>query len=497
MAVIEDLAPLSAGDDIPAMRMTESGYNGLMVLGGQVFEECSYELRWPWCVKTYKKMLKDGTIAPAVDYVQTMIARVGWDVVAPEGYEDELKSQVAFVKSVKDDMQHSWLSFIKQATSFVPYGFAPFEIVRRYRLPEKGSRHSDGLVGIRKLVLRSQDTIAGWRWTNKGRDLSHITQRVNIPQNKDNNIQTSNIYSDNGKSYIDIPVERILLFRNNPLKDSPIGQSPLNSIWESWKYKKALEESEAQGIASDLHGFKVLGIPPQYMKPDASDEDKEVYEYYKKMMRNIHIGKESGMILPRVLDDNGESYFNFEVVSVTGKKAFDINQVIARYQKEILTALYADFLVLGQEGGGSFALSESKMSIVKMVIESKLEEIRDVLNHYLIPRLFKWNGWSSEVYPTFEYGEVSEISVAEFAKALQQAAATGNVLKTPANINAIQKKLGLPARVDKTMGQNELFDLLSPETTRSGDGMSTGLGNGTGKSTGKSGDSSASNTNNK
>ena len=75
MATEEDIAPLvrDGTEPLPPMKMSEAGYNGLVVLGGEIFEECNYELRWPWCIRTYKKMLKDGTICPAVDYVQNIM----------------------------------------------------------------------------------------------------------------------------------------------------------------------------------------------------------------------------------------------------------------------------------------------------------------------------------------------------------------------------------------------------------------------------------------
>lgn len=495
----ENLEAIPQEFSIPPLRMTEAGYNGLNVVGSVVYEECNQELRWPWCIKTFKKMAKDGTIAPAIDYVQTMIARVPWSVEAPKGYEDDLKEEMAFLRTLQGDMEHSWKNFIQQATSFVPMGFAVFEVVPRRRLTRKGSRYNDGLIGVKKIALRSQDSIVGWKYRNKGRDLSHVIQRVNIPSNKDGSYIYSLVQTDNGISDVEIPIEKCLLFRNNPEKDNPEGKSPLIGCYEAWKLKKAYEQAEKTGVAQDMNGFKVLYIPPQYMRADASEEDKAIYEYYKEMMRNAHVGTQSGFILPNIHDPNSndrDGLFKFDVVNVTGNKSFDIGKIIARYQKEILTALYADFLVVGQDGGGSFAMSDSKMSIARMVIESKLAEIRDVLNHKFIPMIFKWNGWSTEVYPTFEFGEIDEMDLDTFSKALQRAAATGCVVKNGENINAIQEKLGLPARVEEDISQEDLAEVLSPETTRSGDGMTSGLGNGVGNSSGGSGDSSTSNNEN-
>lgn len=495
----ENLEDISQDSTIPPLRMTETGYNGLRVVGGIISEECNQELRWPRIIHTFKKMMKDGTIFPAIDYVQTMVARVPWTIEAPKGYEDELKDEIVFLNTVMNDMEHSWQSFIQQASSFVSMGFAVFEVVPRYRLNRKGSRYNDGLRGIRKLAFRSQDTIAGWKYANKGRDLSHIVQTVNIPSNRDGSYIQAFSRTDEGRSEVDIPIEKCLLFRNNPDKDSPEGKSPLIGCWEAWKYKKAYEKTESTGVAQDMQGFKVLYIPPQYMREDASDEDKSIYEYYQKMMMNAHVGKQSGFILPNMTDPNsskGEGLFKFDVVSVSGSKSYDVNKIISRYQKEILTALYADFLIVGQDGGGSFAMSDSKMSIARMVIESKLSEIRDVLNHKLIPMIFKWNGWSPEVYPRFEFGDISELDLDTFSKAIQRAAAVGMVAKTALNVNAIAERLDLPERLAEDMSLEEVLKYVGDPSTRSGDGMKGGMGNGTGNSTGGSGDSSTSNNEN-
>jgi phage gp29-like protein len=233
------------------------------------------------------------------------------------------------------------------------------------------------------------------------------------------------------------------------------------------------------------------------MSPEASTEDAAVYELYKKIMRNIHVGQESGLILPMFRDDvKGEKQFEFEIVNSTGQKSYDVEAIIKRLNKEILTTLYADFLIMGQDGGGSFALSESKLSVVQIIIRSKLAEIRDVLNHHLVPMLFKANGWKTEVYPTFEFDEVSKPSLAEFAKAWQQISATMGIAKTAKNINYVAERMGLPDMVPEDISKDALFELLSGGESRVGDGMKSGLGSGTGNATGSSGDGTAGNSQN-
>lgn len=464
---------------LPNLSFTEVGYNGLSVVNGQVLEECNYELRWPYCIKTFKEMAKDGTISPSIDYVQTKISNVPWFVKAPKGYEEELKDEVKFLETAMRDMDHSWLTFIKQASSFVHLGFCLHEIVPRKRLKIRGSKFNDGFIGIKKLALRSQDTIKAWNYKNKGRELKEVIQKVNIPTNKGELYNVPSL-TDNGKNEKAIPYYKLLHFKNNPQKDNPLGQSPLHGAWRPWKFKTAYEEAESAGISADIHGFKVLKIPAQYMSENASQEQKDVYEYFKKFMRNAHIGKESGLVIPSDNDINNKPMFEFDVVSITGSKSYDIDKIIRRYQDEIKTSLYAMFLFAGQGGGGSFALSDNLNKFADEVVRSKLETIRDELNHKLIPYLFELNGWETEVYPTFEYGDVTIPSLDERGKYLQRVAATGLVAYTAKNINAIAEWVGLPDRLDEDMSIEDVKDHVGKNESKSGQGMESGLNNGTG-----------------
>lgn len=487
-----------SGSNLPPMRASEVGFNGLRVIAGQVQEEADMALRWPQCIYTYKKMLKDSTVSSAVEYVQTRIASVTWEPKAPKGYEKELEleTKVNFLKTVQNDMEQSWLSYIKQLSSFVTYGFSIAEIVPYTRLQKNGSRFNDGLRGIKKLAFRSQDTISGVEYANDGRDFVGYWQRINNTTNK-RGYNAPVVVNDPYQEVL-LRKEKLLVFRNSPLKDSPLGSSPLNNIFEAYRYKKEYEQTLAYGVSSDIQGLKVLYIPPQYLKEDADPADAQVFDQYKKIMRNMHIGAESGIILPQVLDDKGEQYFKFDVVSVGGSKAFDVVSIIENYKMEILTALYATVLTAGQGGGGSFALSTSLQEMVDMIIEAKLEEMRDVLNHSLIPYLWRLNGWDMTVLPTFEFGDISEPTLDDFSKAIQRIGAVKLISRTARNVNAIAEKMGLPDRVAEDISPEELAKILGdpPADSKAGQGMASGMPNGTGDSTGGSGDNSAGNNEN-
>ena len=53
------------------------------------------------------------------------------------------------------------------------------------------------------------------------------------------------------------------------------------------------------------------------------------------------------------------------------------------------------------------------------------------------------------------------------------------IAPTAGNVNHIAEVIGLPDRIEPTMSQDDLNELLGPSESRSGDGMAKGSGNGT------------------
>ena len=469
-----DVSSLSQGKetDIPALKLGESGFNGLRVVAGIPWEECQRELQFPQSIQTFKKMKKDGTISPALSSKEMKIARAIWDLEIPKGYEDELKDKTEFVRQNMNDMDHSWLSFIKQAATFNTYGFSVIEKVYRKRLKSNGSKYNDGLIGLKKLPLRSQDSIIGWEWTNQGRDLDAVWQAVTKPAGyqQSSYMSVDQTYGEKVK----IPRKKFMLFRNGNDKDSPLGVSPLVGAWESWKYKKSLENIEAQGISQDMQGFKTLYIPPRYMSPDVTPEDALVFEYYQKMIKNMHVGQQSGAIFPLVLDENGNKMFEFKIESVVGTKAYDSTKIIGRYALEILTALGEDGLVLGQNGGGSFALSDNKMAASDIDVESKLMEIQDQLNHDLIPQLFAVNGWSTEVLPKFVFKAVNKPDLDILSKWVQRNAAAGLIPQTQDTVEWLCEQAGMPYVIPEDMTREEFLTHMTAYDSNAGQGTGNG-----------------------
>lgn len=458
--------------------MSEIGTTGLAFSDGEIKEQVNKELRWPNVIKTYKNMYNDPLIYAALTLLSNMVCKVEWDVKPCENPTEDQIKRAKFIKQCSGDMEHSWQNFIKEIMSYTAYGFSIHEKVFRRRAKDNGSNYDDNLVGWKKIAPRSQDTVNEWKFSEDGRDLEGVYQDLSMVAN-DDRFRFYFDSPDKDPEGIFIPRKKFLLFNYNSKRDNPQGESPLDACYVAWKYRNIIEQQEGIGVSRDLGGLPVLGLHPKYMSPDATAADKEIYEYYKRVMRNIHNNEQSGLIYPLMYNDQGKKIIEFDLMSSAGGKQYDTNAIIKRYDDKILTALFADILKLGQDSHGSFSLADSKTSIVELNIEARLMEIADVLNNDLIPQTFKMNGWEDTEYPKFVYKDLDREDIDEFGKLIQRIASVGFLPKDGKTVSSVIKRSGFEHHKDyEDMEQEELDEVLSDSTSRASEGQGTsGVGN--------------------
>lgn len=483
---------------IPRLHLSQQSFSGTITLGGEILENCKKELQFPYSIKTFDCMAEDQDIQPALEMVETSLVRVPWSVVIPEGYEEDLKEDAEFLKQcLFEDMDHSFQEFISNAVTFNRYGFSTIEKVYRSRSAKNGSKFNDNKIGLAALPLIDHKTIMGWKWDERyGRKLTHVVQYKNKPTGFGQG--NSLIESSDGNQYVEIRREKFLLFRDGGNGDSPQGRSSLVGVHKAWKIKTALEEYLAIGVAKDLQGIPKLTLPAEVMAVDADDSKKTEFAYWQNVLRNIHNNSQAGLMFPALYDEvTKQPLYNLETVESGGKKAYDVLSIIEFYRKSIVTALMASQLVLGQDGSGSYALSESLSGVSSIVIEAKLKMIEDQLNHDLIPQLFALNGINKRVLPRVKFGDLSNPDLDVLSKFVQRCSAVGVMPRTPAFVNWLVQQINAPIPFDDvTIPMEEAEKLLTGYSSGASEGMTSGMGSGTGDANGSSGDSSVSNNEN-
>lgn len=481
------------GSTIPRIRLGEQGFLGLKTSNHRILEETQQAFRYPAFITTVNEMRNNPTVGSAMNVYRMMISRVQWDVEAPKGADEKLLKRTELVRTMMKDMEGSWSSFIESVIPYLEYGFAINEIVLRRRLKKNGSKFNDGLVGIKKLPTRSQETICGWVFSEDGSDLIKVEQSL---LNIENAYRFQHRTNDNGK--IEIDREKFLLFSASATKGNPEGNSIYKNIYLAFKQLTLLQDQELVGVAKDVQGILKIAIPPRYLDINASPEDKAVVEAFQRIIDNYNAGTQRGLLVPNMIDPEAKlPLFTYELMESKGGAKYDTEAIIKRLQGDILSALSVDILKLGAEGSGSFSLAESKSSVLALAIDYRLKEIAEVLNSHLMRLIFEMNGWDTANLPKFTYSDIEEVSLEEFSKAVQRIFSTSAIEVDRHVMNRIREIMGVPIKPeDEEVDKEALPAKMTGQFSKAGDGMEVGTtGDGTSKTpSGK--DRSSSNANN-
>lgn len=395
-----------------ASPMTELGLSGLQRSGGFIQEEFLSALRGNRAIKVFREMSDNDPVVGAILFaIDKLIRGVKWNV-NPGKDNNEEEERTVLLRECMDDMTITWPDFISEVMSMLPYGWSYFEIVYKKRNgPQKDgtrSKYSDGKIGWRKFAIRSQDSLMTWEFDPENGGLLGMTQ-VAPPHYRPTTI----------------PIEKALLFRTSTTKNNPEGRSVLRNAYRPWYFKKRIEEIEAIGVERDLAGFPVLYMDPKLMASNATDADKAAFEDYKAMVRNIRRDEQEGAIIPSVYDREGRKLIELQLLSSGGARSFDTGGIIERYNRNIAMTVLADFILLGHEQTGSFALSSDKTDMFAVALGAWLQSIAAVINTYAVPRLLALNGMSLEDAPQLVPGDIEEQPLAEVVAAIVQLAGIG------------------------------------------------------------------------
>ena len=456
-------------DKLERFRFSEMSSLGMRVFQGVPQEELKRELNWPASINTYREMSYHSAVNAPLTLFENIISKATFIYKPPENATEEEKEQSRLINQMMHDMEQPWSEFIRDVLSSNIFGFSVHEKVFRKRYKANGSLYDDGVIGWKKLPIRVQESISKFIFSDDGNEVIGVQQNLSA---------INDIYNRFSKrsNLINMPRSKFLLFRTGKHRGDPFGKSPLRDAYLAWRFLSALEEMEATGVAKDLNGLPVLYLPAQYLAADAPPEVQAIRLYYENVMRNLQMNEQSAVILPQVIDpESKQPMFKLDLLSVDGKKNFDISKIKEYYKTLIFVSLFADILIQGTTTTGSFALGTIKNSLSGAYAERLIANIAEVLQNDLIKMTYQLNGWDESRMGTFDYDGLEPADLETFSKAVQRMGATGYLPKNLDVINAVLTNLG----IDPLPEDADLNELLPDSTTRSGDGMAKGSGNGT------------------
>lgn len=412
----------------------EIGRVGQRRYGGIFYEEFLSELRGRKGAEVFTEMSNnDETIGAILFAIEMLVRQASWSV-EPGGSTAKDREAAEFVKSCMDDMQQTWIDTISEILSFLTYGWSFHEIVYKRRMGRTkdnrtSSKYDDGLIGWMKLPIRSQETLYQWEYD----DQDNLIGMTQMPP------------PDFG--LITIPMNKAMLFRTRSRKDNPEGRSILRTAYRSWYFKRRIQEIEGIGIERDLAGLPVITTPEGMDIWDKDDEDMNAIRAgLEAMVKNIRRDSTEGLVLP--------FGYTFELTSTGGSRQFDTNSIIARYDTKISQTVLADFIQLGHESVGSFALSSDKTNLFSMAICAFLDIICQTFNSQGIPTLIDINGdhfAGVTDYPRLTHGDIEDVDLATMATFIKDMTSIGVIIPDESLEDYVRQLGKLPKRTTDTV----------------------------------------------
>lgn len=415
--------------DKKVVNFKQLGVSGLRHQGPYVYEEFLPELRWPRAGKVYQEMSDNDPVIGAILYLAEMLIRGTRWRVEPVSQSVEDLEAAEFLESCMHDMDMSWANTICEILSMLTYGFSFHEEVYKVRRgPTEAngkykSKYSDGRVGWRRLPIRAQTSLHEWEF-NKDGDVVAFIQSAE----PDYKIRR-------------IPMSKGLLFRTRISRDNPEGKSLLRNAYRPWFFKKHFEEIEGIGIERDLAGFPVLTAPDTV---DLWNEDDERMVALKAnaeaLVSSVRRDSEEGILLP--------AGWKLELLTSGSSRQINIGETIDRYDNRIAITMLSDIILIGNNKAGSFALADTKQSMLAAALQAQLQNIADVFNSKAVPDLFAYNDFSVTELPKIVPGQIQTPSLKELALVLR---AMGlNIAGDMQLQNYLRTILGIPDLDEKT-----------------------------------------------
>ena len=434
--------------DIPSLDVI--GQTGLNRSGGYVYEEWLPQLSGNRATKVYREMRdNDAVVGAIILAIESLIREVEWRVV-PANDSTEAAAAAVFLEQCIGDMSTTWEDFVNEILSMFVYGYSYFETVYKRRGGDADdskfkSKYNDGRIGWRKFSVRAQDSIVRWSFDDDGGINGAIQQ-------------CAPYYTDTF-----LPIERCLLFRTTTNKNNPEGRSMLRNAYRSYYFVKRIQEIEAIGIERDLAGLPVIEVPEELMSTKANASQKALRNSLEQLVQQIRRDQREGVVMPSAVGRDGKpTGYKLSLLASGGRRQIDSDAVIKRYEGRIAMTVLAEFIMLGLDAHGSFALAHEKTHLFAKSVKGILDDIESTFNRYAVGNLFKFNPeFDSKDWPLIEHGDIETPPLEEMANYVQKLTMAG--LLTPDK--ALEEKLraiaDLPPLPDDEVDLEDM-DIIDP-----------------------------------
>ncbi len=424
-----DLGPAAAATKIinaatPSGRrvqLGEIGRSGTFIYSGIITnEEYNLELTRFEGIRVYEVMRRsDSTISAMLDAVQLPIESANWHV---EPYSEDPQDVEAadLVRQELFGRNVSFPSLIQNANLMLPFGYSVLEKVWGYTTfePKDGVRRQ--IIGLDKLAFRKHRSIYKWE-TSEDPAAGVKAHQPGITQ-----------YVPGGT--YSIPMEKLLVFTFHKEGDNWEGIPLLRRVYKDWDIKDKLVL-----INAIRHERQGLGIVQVVAPADANQNDIDETIANARAARASEEGVfqvKEGWIVEFMDMKSGSSQLT------------NIIETIEYHDKQILLAVLAQFVMLGQRskgGGGSRALSEDQSRLFELGLESVARNIKETIENNLVKPLCDYNFSNlNGHYPHIEFDHIGDENIQVIGETVARLIQVNGLTMDPDLEQAIRTILHMP-----------------------------------------------------
>lgn len=396
------------------VKIVPLGTSGTDISGNRFFEEYLTALTQTGAPDIWDEMRRsDDQIIMLLRVVKNPIMSARW-FISPADDSDEAQKQADLITHIlfsdmgTEDHPKTFEKFKREALSSIEFGYSLFEITNKIVLddPEFGA-----YIGLKGLDWRSPKTIEEW-YISKGGELEQVRQ-----------IDSSQRAQD-----VFIPGKFLLHIAAEMEGDNYEGISMLRPIYGNWLRKDIMRKLQMIGIERGATGVPI-GVIPQGQLNSSSQTALE-----DSLSRFVSHEKQ-WLTVPE----------GFKIDSL--KIEHDAQKVQSAIEAEnigMAKSFLANFMELGLNGTGSYALGTDLSDIFLAGIEVYAEAIKSPLNTKLIPTLIKQNFGPQPKYPELKIEGINDKAGKEFAEVLGLLKTNGLIQVTDRLREVIHKRYNLP-----------------------------------------------------
>jgi hypothetical protein len=334
-------------------------------------------LQWPSDIEIYNKMERsDAQVKATLLMLELPIRSTSWYLKSADN-SSQAKKNKEFIednlfKGPPSGMKNHFDDFIKESCSMFTYGHAVFEKVFEVK---------NNFLQWKKFAPRPQSTLYDFLY-NKFGDLTDVEQWIYQPS----------------YTRVKMPKQKLIVFTHDMKQGDYRGRSVLRTAYKHWSIKDFLYKITNIGIERNFVGTPVITLPQNYDEAD--------YARAKKIVTDLRSNQYGGITLPE----------GFLLELFEGKRTMvDVLPYIEHQDLLISRSILAQFMNLGSNSAGSFALSKDQTELFLMMLGAIAKYIANVINTEAIPQLIEFN-FNSDLYPKLCFKPLGNNKILETLK---------------------------------------------------------------------------------